>query len=107
MKAVTIEVKGKAYPCYPTAGAMLRFRRKKGKEVTAVNPEDMDDLGTYLFCCAKSASKREDVPFEFRDEEEFLDCVLPEDITRWAEALSEPHGDPAPEGDEEKKSPSA
>ena len=105
MKAVTIEIKGRPYPCYPTAGAMLRFRRMSGKEVTAINPENMEDLGLYLFCCAKSASKREDVPFEFRDETEFLDCVLPENIARGVETFAEPAPD-ADDTDVEKKSPS-
>lgn len=102
---ITITIKSKRYPCYPTAGAMLRFRRKKGKEVNNIDLGDIDELGTYLWCCAASACRREEVAFEFRDEQEFMDCLLPGDITSWAQSLVGGATEPSESADE-KKSPS-
>ncbi len=104
-KEITIAIKSKRYPCYPTAGAMLRFRRKKGKEVNNIDLGNIDELGTYLWCCAASACRREDVAFDFKDEQEFMDCLMPEDITAWAKSLVGERTGDTDDGDE-KKSPS-
>lgn len=104
-KEITITVKSQRYPCYPTAGAMLRFRRKKGKEVNEIDLTDIDDLGTYLYCCAASACRREEVAFEYRDEQDFMDCLMPGDITLWAKSITGGSSETG-EGSEEKKSAS-
>ena len=55
MKAV--EINGKQYPCRITMGAMLRFKRETGKDVTQMNTSDVAELITLLWCCIVSASK--------------------------------------------------
>ena len=50
MAKIEITVNGKAYPCRQTMGAMLRFKRESGKEVTEIKGE-VSDLCTYLWCC--------------------------------------------------------
>lgn len=37
MRNIEIVVNGKAYPCRQTMGALLRFKRETGKEVTEVS----------------------------------------------------------------------
>lgn len=83
---------------------MLRFKRRSGKEVSEIDLNDIEDTGSFLFCCAKSACRREDVEFPFKDEQDFLDCLMPEDITAWAQAVSEAQTENGDPGDDEKKS---
>lgn len=110
MREVTINIKGKRYPCYPTAGAMLRYRRIKGKEAADIDLYDLDNVGTYLFCCCKSACVRDSVEFPFHDEQHMMDCFLDKDIEAWGKSVADAFGETA-DGDtepcDEKKSPSA
>ena len=87
MKKIEINVNGVAYPCSPTMGAMLRFKRETGKEITEIDPGSFTDLCTYLWCCVVSASKREGKEFDmsFMD---FADCITPEDMNDWNMAIS-------------------
>lgn len=103
MRHVEINVNGKAYPCSPTMGAMLRFKHETGREITEINPGSFSDLCTYLWCCTASACRREGVGFDM-SLQDFADCVTPEDMNAWNEAVSasqDTGGDP----DGEKKSP--
>lgn len=61
MKA--IEINGNQYPCRVTMGAMLRFKRETGKDVTQMNTSDVAELVTLLWCCIVSASKADGVEF--------------------------------------------
>ena len=56
MKEITINVDGQKYPCRPTMGAMLRFKKETGREVTEMKGDSLTDICTYLWCCVKSAS---------------------------------------------------
>ena len=60
-----IEINGKEYPCRVTMGAMLRFKRETGHDVSKMDPTDVAELVTLLWCCIVSASKADGV--EFRD----------------------------------------
>lgn len=78
MKAV--EINGKQYPCRITMGAMLRFKRETGKDVTQMNTSDVAELITLLWCCIVSASKADGVEFgmELMD---FADQLDPKALT--------------------------
>lgn len=104
MNEVEIKVKGISYPCYPTAGAMLRFKRKTKKEISEIDLGDIDDTGNFLYCCARSACRREDVEFPYKDEQDFLDCLMPGDITSWAKAVAAAQDNGQDDEDDEKKS---
>ena len=95
---VEITVNGKAYPCRPTMGAMLRFKRETGKEVTELEPSALSDLCTYLWCCVVSACKHDGIEFTL-PLMDFADCISQEEMAAWADAVSEKAGD-----DGEKKS---
>lgn len=96
-----IVIDGEAYPCYVTAGAMLRFKRESGREVTEMQGT-FEDMLLYLYCCVKSASRRERKDFSYAFED-FADAVMVEDINRWNAAL-QAEAEAAEDDSEEKKS---
>ena len=99
MSKVEITVNGKAYPCRPTMGAMLRFKNETGREVTSIEPSDISGLCTYLWCCVVSACKCDGVEFGL-SLMDFADSISQEDMGAWAEAVAEPSSD----SEAEKKS---
>lgn len=103
MEAFSIVVDGHRYPCRPTMGAMLRFKRETGREVTELDGKSVTDLCTYLYCCVQSAAELAHKPLEM-DLMTFADNISPEDMEQWGrqlEADSETEGN-SDEG--EKKS---
>ena len=82
--AVTITINGQTYPCRQTMGAMLRFRRETGREVTQMGADALSDMAVYLWCCVRSACQADGVAFDM-DLMTFLDSLAPEDLTRWSE----------------------
>lgn len=60
----TITVNGKEYPCRVTMGAMLRFKRETGKDVSEIGQSDVSDLLTLLWCCVASACAGDGVSFK-------------------------------------------
>lgn len=84
--AVEILINGVAYPCRPTMGAMLRFKRETGKEVTEIVGDNLSDLCTYLYCCVCSASAADKVDFNMTLME-FADSINPEDMQAWTAQL--------------------
>lgn len=101
MEKVKIEVNinGTVYPCRPTMGAMLRFKKETGKEVTELTGKDFSDLCTYLYCCVASACAADKVTFNM-SLMEFADAIDPDDMTAWAEAMNA--GGKAEAGEEKK-----
>ena len=47
MAKIEVTINGTAYPCRPTMGAMLRFKKETGKEVTEITSNSLTDL---CFC---------------------------------------------------------
>lgn len=92
MARVEIIVNGVAYPCKPTMGAMLRFKKETGKEVTELTGDNFSDLCVYLYCCVVSACAAEKIGFEL-SLMEFADALSPEDMQAWTERLQSDAGD--------------
>lgn len=86
MKQVTISVDGRDYPCRVTMGAMLRFKRETGREVTSLKGDEMSLLAVWLWCCIASASKHDGVEFTL-SVEDFADSVTPEVLQAWQKAV--------------------
>ena len=86
MAQLIVIVDGKEYPCRPTMGAMLRFKRETGREVTDINGS-LEDLTTYLWCCVCSACRREGKEFGM-SLMDFADHMDPEDLQQWARLTS-------------------
>lgn len=102
MPKIKVNINGVDYPCRPTMGAMLRFKKETGKEVTELTNGSFSDLCTYLYCCVASACAADKVPFEM-SLMDFADALSPADMTEWANQVqAETTG--TDEGDSEKKS---
>lgn len=86
MAKVEVTINGKAYPCRPTMGAMLRFKKETGKEVTEIASNSLSDLCTYLYCCVASACAADKVDFSM-DLIDFADGLSAEDMESWAEQI--------------------
>lgn len=102
MAQIIINVGGKEYPCRPTMGAILRFKRETGREVTNMNGS-IEDLCTYLWCCVCSAAKREGVPFDM-SLMDFADHLEPDTLEQWARQSQQQQESNAnePEGNQKK-----
>ena len=89
MSKIKVEVKinGVAYPCRPTMGAMLRYKKETGKEVTQITGNDVAEMCTYLYCCVASASAADKVPFDM-SLMEFADSLDPEDMADWVNQMN-------------------
>ena len=99
-----VVIDGKAYPCRETMGAMLRFKKETGKEVTEVG-SSLDNLVAYVWCCTVSACKADGVDFDL-SLQDFADKVDYDDFVKLQGAETSPAVE-APEGDDagsEKKS---
>lgn len=86
MPKIEIKIDGKAYPCRQTMGAMLRFKKETGKEVTEIN-DSLSDMCAYLYCCTASACKKDGVEFDM-SLMDFADSLTPEDLNGWTEAVN-------------------
>lgn len=74
-KQTTITIGGKSYPCRMTMGAMRRFKRITGKDVSELDGKaSVDDLCTLMYSCTASACNADRIDFDF-DEERFADSV--------------------------------
>lgn len=103
---INIEINGEKYPCYPTMGAMLRFKQETGKEITEMDSGSLSDLCAYLWCCVVSACKREKKSFTL-SLMDFADNLDLSDLMHWNGAITaETERTSAPEDDGEKKRPS-
>lgn len=101
MAKIEVTINGVAYPCRPTMGAMLRFKKETGKEITEITDKSFTDLCTYLYCCVASASAADKVDFSM-SLLEFADALNPEDMQAWTAQMQPDANDNAVEG--EKKS---
>lgn len=92
-----IKVNGKEYPCRILMGAMLRFKRQTGRDVSEMSPTDTADLITFLWCCVASSCNADGVEFGL-SLEDFADGLD-------AESFNSFYADQAEETEEQKKSP--
>lgn len=98
-KKIEITINGKAYPCRQTMGAMLRFKRETGKEVTETTEGSLSDIVTLLWCCIVSASKADGIDFDM-DLMTFADAIDVDTAMAWAASIQE--GQETAESDEKK-----
>ena len=60
----TILYKGRELPCRVTMGAMVRFKRESGRDVSSIQDGDIADLILLLWCCIKSACNADGESFD-------------------------------------------
>jgi len=82
-----ININGHNYPCMLTLGAMSAYRQETGEEVSQLQTENMASLAILLYCCTKSACRREKVDFPYNSYEEMADYILVEDMPKMIEGL--------------------
>lgn len=100
-KKMTIRVNGTEYPCYPTMGAAVRFKDMTGRDI-----EDMkgtSDFALYIYCCAKSAYRRENNKDLEMSREDFCDGVLIEDLNELNAEMSAEGKDSGTDSDGDAK----
>lgn len=66
---LNLMVGGKEYPCRVTMGAMVRFKRETGRDVSSLTQNDISDLVLFMWCCVVSASKADGVEFDMSFED--------------------------------------
>ena len=86
-KIVRISVGGREYPCRATMGALLRFKRETGKEVSEIGAGSMSELLTYLWCCVCSACAADGVKFSL-SLEQFADQCPMDAFNDWTSSLA-------------------
>lgn len=99
LKEITIQ--GTTYPCHLTMGAMLRFKRESGKDVSQLEGGDVADLLLFVYCCTRSACNATGQPFDLNFET-FCDLLTPEDFTAFNLAMAKNN---ASATDEKKTAP--
>ena len=93
MATVEVRINGRVYPCRMTMGAMLRYRRLTGKEVSEMEGGSVSELATLLYCCTASACSADGVEFGLALDE-FCDLIGPEDMERMSAGIrTEESGD--------------
>lgn len=78
-------------------GAMLRFKRQTGRDVSEMSPTDTADIITFLWCCVVSSCNADGVEFGL-SLEDFADGLD-------AESFNSFYADLAEDTEEQKKSP--
>lgn len=96
-KKVTIA--GSTYPMRLTMGAMIRFKRESGKEITEAS--SIEDMITCVHSCIKSASNADKVEFGYTVEE-LGDLLTPDQFTELCADLFPQSGE-SHESDQSKK----
>ena len=86
MGTVEVKIGGKVYPCRMTMGAMLRYRRLTGKEVSEMQGGSVSELATLLYCGTASACSADGVEFGM-SLDEFCDLIGPEDMERMSAGI--------------------
>lgn len=69
-----------------TMGAMRRFKRATGKDISQTG-SDIDLLATFMWCCVASACNADGVPFDL-DADKFADGLDLEDFNQFQESMS-------------------
>lgn len=83
-----ITINGVDYPCRQTMGAMLRYKRETGTEVTEIGGGDFSSLAVYLWCCCASACAADKVEFAYTVMD-FADNLTAEALAAWAQSIAE------------------
>lgn len=66
---MAIKIKGKEYPIQPTMWALLQFKRDKGKGLSAVKDDELEDILYYTWLCVRGACMQQNTAFEMSFED--------------------------------------
>lgn len=81
----TVVINNETYPCALTLGAMKAFKEETGKEVseidTAADGDKIDLTMSLVFCCIRSACRREMIDLPFASTNDLLDYITPDELS--------------------------
>lgn len=83
---INITIDGKDYPCRMTLGAMVRFERLTGKDVSKMDTSSISEMATLLYCGVKSACNVDGMEFGL-SLDDFCDNLSTDEIAKWAETM--------------------
>lgn len=86
-KASVISVGGQNLPCRVTMGAMVRFKRATGHDVSELDTSDIEGVLVFVWCCVASACKADGVEFCMSCED-FADHIEPSDIQSFYDGMA-------------------
>lgn len=88
MKEIRIKIDNQEYPCRPTMGAMLRFKKETGREASTLTDTDLEGNITFLWCCIVSACKHDGQEFGL-SLLDFADAIGLDEIAGWVNELNQ------------------
>jgi hypothetical protein len=62
-----------------TMGAMVRYKRNTGEDVSKMRQDDIEQVTMLLFCMTSAACRREEVEFGLSFDD-FADALTPDDF---------------------------
>lgn len=89
---LTISIGGKDLPCRVTMGAMVRFKRSAGYDISRLDSSNLEDLLVFIWCCVVSACKADDIEFDM-DFDAFADKLEADDVARFFQSMGESGSD--------------
>ena len=92
-KEITCIINGVTYPVIFTMGAMLRYKRLTGKEITEMDQNSLEDAATLIYCAAASGAKSKGIDFPY-ELEDFYDCMSMEDFGILSQAVIAQYSQP-------------
>ena len=78
---------GKTFPCRMTMGALVRFKRETGRDVSEMDGS-VSDMSALIWCATKSACNADGIPFDY-SLEEFADRIDSNDMSSFASRMQE------------------
>lgn len=97
----SIVIGGREYPCRVTMGALVRFKRATGHDVSRLDTGDMEEMMTFLWCCVASACAADGVEMDL-SMEGMADRIEPADLNGFYGSMAAPG---SVEGAEKKAMP--
>lgn len=90
-----IQIKGVEYPCRVTMGAMLRYKRESGEDISKLKDDNMEGLVLFLWCCIKSACNADGVDFPYSIDG-FADSLSPQELNQFCAGINDVEKKTAP-----------
>ena len=84
-----ITIAGTSYPCRVTMGAMVRFKRIAGRDVSKLTTDDVADWILFIWCCILSACSADGVSAPDMDFDKFADLMAPDTIEAFFSGVQE------------------
>jgi hypothetical protein len=85
---IRLQIGGRDYPCRVTMGAMIRFKRDTGVDVSKLDTSDMESMVRFVWHCVASASKVDGVEFNMKFED-FADHLDPTTLNGFYAEMAE------------------